>query len=795
MNTTILEQLIDRLRAAAIYNRHDLAAPSVVLWTDGEGLWSRAIPLLCDAMPGLFVLAPEIADERTGPSTWLRYQLARWGSCARGGGTPPLLYLPGVARSAFRGAAGFPEAARHLFALQFQGQFWGQQNGKDWTPFAFLSSNEGGLGLDLARDRATQDAVGAQLTQVLRAPVASLTGRRLDAADFHGLAAGDPVGLLLEWMATGDGTHGDWSAERWTGFRALCKPTFGLDPDKDGIITAVDKLVAGGGVWDQVWTRYRQAHQAFAGVRKALDLAHPKDLLDDANDRMPVTNRKLEAALRAGLLGLQALPRAQALTRLTQLCAQHAPRADALWADLGEASLARAAVQLKALAEGITAGVCGHDWDTLAAAYLARGWTIDAAAWRAFAMVRDAPDLEAVTAALRAVYLPWLTGLAEQVQGWALGYPGARASRPRVKGAPPPGPGLTGGTPSLPFAGGTPALQTVLVFVDGLRCDLGLELAWLLQAYGLRVETARRWSALPTVTATAKPAWRPLADALIGNSLPEGFEPQLAETGKNLTTQTFRNLLASNGWTWLEATSTGDPTGAAWTEIGTFDHDGHAQGARLAWRLDEELRAVGLRVRDLLAAGWQRAVLVTDHGWLLLPGGLPKADLPGHLTQSRWPRCAVPQPGAQHGFKELPWFWGGGHSVVCAPGVSAFKSGVEYAHGGLSLQEALTLTLTVTAEGQTAQAAVTIGSADWKGLRLRVQLQGGFAGTLLDIRTKPADAGSSVLDPDRRMQPPDADGAAALLVTDDQHAGAAAVLVVLRAGQVVAKQSVTIGGD
>jgi hypothetical protein len=45
------------------------------------------------------------------------------------------------------------------------------------------------------------------------------------------------------------------------------------------------------------------------------------------------------------------------------------------------------------------------------------------------------------------------------------------------------------------------------------------------------------------------------------------------------------------------------------------------------------------------------------------------------------------------------------------------------------------------------------------------------------------------------MQPPDADGAAALLVTDDQHAGAAAVLVVLRAGQVVAKQSVTIGGD
>jgi hypothetical protein len=214
----------------------------VVLWTDGEGLWSRAIPLLQDAMPELLVLAPEIADERTGPSTWLRYRLARgtWEHA-------PVVYLPGVARYAFRGAAGFPEAARHLFALQFQGQFWSQQNGKDWTPSAFLSSKEGGLGLDLARDRATLDAVGAQLTQVLRAPVSSLVGRRLEAADFHGLAAGDPVGLLLEWMATGDGSHGDWSTERWAGFKALCKPTFGLDPDKDGIITAVDRLVAGGG--------------------------------------------------------------------------------------------------------------------------------------------------------------------------------------------------------------------------------------------------------------------------------------------------------------------------------------------------------------------------------------------------------------------------------------------------------------------------------------------------------------------------------------------------------------------
>lgn len=133
--------------------------------------------------------------------------------------------------------------------------------------------------------------------------------------------------------------------------------------------------------------------------------------------------------------------------------------------------------------------------------------------------------------------------------------------------------------------------------------------------------------------------------------------------------------------------------------------------------------------------------------------------------------------------------------MVYAPGVSALKLGIEYAHGGLSLQEALIPTLTVTAEGPAAETAVTIRSADWRGMRLRVQLRGGFAGTRLDIRTQPADAASSLLDPDRRMQPPDADGAAALLVSDDRYEGTAALLVVLREGQVVAKQSVIIGED
>lgn len=766
---TVLEELVARIRQAAVYNRHDLAAPSVILWTDGEGLWARVIPLLRGAMPELLALDREVADEHTGPSTWVRYRLAR-GSWRE----VPVIYLRGVPRHAFRGAAGFPEGARHVYTLQYQGQFWSQANGKDWTPSAFLASREGGLDLDLARDRATLEALSTQLARVLRAPLASLSGRRLEAADFHDLAADDPAGMLLEWMSGQEAVKEGPAPDRWFAFAALCKRKFSLDPDKDGVITAAERLVAGGGAWDQVWKRYCQAPKTYAGVRKALELVKPKDLVDAASDRVPANNRKEEDALRKALKGLAGLGPKQAQAELASLCAKHVPRAATVWAELGEAPLAGAAVHLQALCNGMAADGLGNDWDAIADGYLSRAWTVDAAAWRAYAAVRDAPDLEAVTTALRASYLPWLRELAEWVQGWTPTYP---ASDP---------------TQSPAFA---PKPGTVLVFVDGLRCDLAVDLAQRLEASGFRVRLDTRWAALPTVTATAKPAWQPLAEQLKGKALTEGFEPQAADSGKPLKSAGFRKRVEALGWAWLEPTATGDTTGAAWTEIGTLDHDGHGAGARLAWRIEDELNAVGLRVQELLAAGWREAVVITDHGWLLVPGGLPKVDLPGHLTLSRWSRCAVGQPGIHHGFREVHWFWGGGHSVVLAPGISAFTSGVEYAHGGLSVQEALTPVLTVSARAEARALEVTIESVKWVGLRLKVQLRGGYADTVLDIRAKPADAESTLLGAEQGMKPPADHGSASLLIESDEHLGAAAVLVVIRDGQVVAKQPVTIGED
>jgi hypothetical protein len=199
----------------------------------------------------------------------------------------------------------------------------------------------------------------------------------------------------------------------------------------------------------------------------------------------------------------------------------------------------------------------------------------------------------------------------------------------------------------------------------------------------------------------------------------------------------------------------------------------------------------------LLQAGWNKVVVITDHGWLWMPGGLPKTDLPTHLTASKWGRCAVPQPGAQHHCPTAPWFWANQHHVVLAPGVNAFRDGVEYGHGGLTLQEALTLTITVSASQSAELTNVAITSVRWLGLRLNVEVQGVVPELSIDVRTKAADPSTSLLGTTPARPPIRTDGKASIIIanadTDTDYAGTSATLVVLHRDAVVAKCPVTVG--
>ena len=192
---TVLTSIIQSIRSAASYNKHELAAPRVVLWPDEEKLWTQCIEPLRASYPALWSLGDYAPDQATGPAAWLRFQLE-----TQGGEEVPVIYLPGIGRSAFRSADQCPNQAKHLFPLQFQGQFWTQKNGKNWTPFAFLSSADGGLGLDVAADQETKKAIQECLLALLEVEVDALRVGKLEAGDFRAIVTKDPADTLLRWM-------------------------------------------------------------------------------------------------------------------------------------------------------------------------------------------------------------------------------------------------------------------------------------------------------------------------------------------------------------------------------------------------------------------------------------------------------------------------------------------------------------------------------------------------------------------------------------------------------------------
>ncbi|HRF47710.1 MAG TPA: BREX-1 system phosphatase PglZ type B [Anaerolineales bacterium] len=767
---TVLERLVQALRDAATHNPSDMVRPLVILWPDEEGLWREAIPPLRDVVPVLWVLGDYAPDQAMGPSIWLRYQLEKVEPTAK---SVPVLYLPGVSRSAFRNAEQCPAAARHLFALQFRGQFWTQKNGKDWTPAAFLSTSDGGLGLDVAGDQETRRAIQECLPKLLALDEGTLQGHKLEANDFRAYTTPDPAQTLLRWM--GNPTQVRATLETlgsgWSSFRAICRDTYHFDPEKDGALGAAEKLVAGKGAWQNVWNRYREAPRNYSGVRELLAKLNrqPSVLPDPSDEFYPTLNIAAEENLAQALKTLENAAPKDAAQAIAEQAEAHAIRADWVWAQLGESPLAQAVRPLRQLAG--TAQSLPHlgSWPELATYYASTGWKVDAAVIEALTFARQGAAKKAVVTAIRAVYLDWLERLAKMAQSIAAEYPN------------------TGPRTCRTFAVET---GTIYFFVDGLRMDVARLLEAQLIEAGYGVSFGTDWSALPTVTATAKRAWQPLARHLGGPLLSEGFDPVEQETEKALSHARFKQLLATERITFIDPDTTELGVECAWTESAAFDSHGHEGGAELAQRVKDDLAKVQQRIKDLFDAGWSRVQVVTDHGWLMVPGGMPKAELPKHLTQSKWGRCATLEPGAQSKYQATSWFWDSAEHVILAPGIACFTANMEYAHGGLTVQEALIPSLSITVGGG-APKSIALKSLKWSGLRLRAELDG-IAGCSVDIRRKAADPKSSLA---KEPAPAKADTPQiTLLVLDEEALGDPAHLVVLDAnGEVVFKHTLTVG--
>lgn len=774
---TLLEAARTSIGQAGLYNPGDVVAPAAVLWADADGQWRPVVEQLRGLMPELLTLGEYDSGSRTGPAVWLRCVIE---STVRGetfpdlvwpNGTVPVVYMPGVSRQTLRAVEECPDLLKPLVELQYRGSAWTQKNGKDWTVRAFLVSNDG-LGLDVAEDRLTFQAMIGALSRLAVTSAVRLKGKRLEAEDFDKLMIGDTPRDLLLWLGNPEGTRGEWDDGTWSAFRSRCRQEYGFDPETDGEIAGGEKLGLRKDGWCGVWERFAESPALYPGISDLLRKSKPHGEFVFDKEPWPDENNSMEISLRESLMAVASMNPAEARTRLEHLETEHGIRRSWVWAKLGMCPLADAMEHLAALGKRTVSVIGGDSIDLIAQLYVEGGYLADDAAIRALATVKSAEDSAAVHAAVRCVYYPWLEDSARNLQQCFA---------------------ITD-LPDIQEGVGKVDPGDCFLFCDGLRFDIGQRLAAMVSEIQADVSISWCWSGLPTVTATAKPAVSPIAMDVRGGRLNADFCPETVD-GARLTIDRFRKLLSEAGFQVLGAADLGNPkdkNARGWTEYGDLDKLGHDLKAKLAARIDDQLTLLLDRIQGLLDAGWNRVRVVTDHGWLLLPGGMPKVQLPKYLTESRWSRCAAIKDTSIVEVPVAPWSWNSLERFAHAPGVHCFVAGHEYAHGGVSLQECLIPALMVTSTDIPSQVTVSVKGLKWAGLRCRIEIEPAVTGLVADLRTKPNIPDSSVTD----AKALDANGKGSLLVADDSLLGTMVSLVIVDAtGKVACKAPTTIGGE
>ena len=123
--------------------------------------------------------------------------------------------------------------------------------------------------------------------------------------------------------------------------------------------------------------------------------------------------------------------------------------------------------------------------------------------------------------------------------------------------------------------------------------------------------------------------------------------------------------------------------------------------------------------------------IATDHGWLLLPEGLPKVELPADLAETKWSRCAVVK--GDPSVPSYSWQWNPHIRIASPPGIGCFRAGEKYSHGGVSLQECVVPEVIVEQGIEAMRASIV--SIEWRGMRCRVKVDTNDPRVRVDVRT------------------------------------------------------------
>lgn len=684
---TVLAALVEKLRdQAKRYNPALESAPVAILWADEKREWEGLIPQIKQELPDLFSLGAYAPGDRSGPGIWLRMVADRQVGKIE---NTPILYLPGISnsnlRSDLRSVKDDPQLAP-LAELQYRGLFWRQENSKDWTLRAFLESKRGGLGLAVAGNQETLQALSAAFGKLLNRNLPALVGQTIDERFLDQLMNPNPDEDVLHWLTAPEAIQQE-KGDSWPTFVASARTRFGIDLTKGPVDVAQQILASQPGdaaypLWEKYcvhWHSYPAAYDVFKHIA-------PPDLLQGA-ERYPRENEADEKRLAEDLVKAVSLEPAGAANQVLELDRKHQPRRATLWAEMGHAPLATALQHLAKIAQAFLSPLTGGTVSNFSRNYAETGWRIDAAARVAMAIAQEADLDKPIYAVLETLYRRWMEKTAETFQALIQkeGYP--HWNLPEVSDG------------------------TVVVFVDGLRFDLARDVETMLAEEGMATSLEHGFTSVPSVTSSGKVWVSPVAKLAEGGAS-GGFEPKLPKG--DYTAEKLRKVMESEVYAIVDTENPSLAYGKGWAEFpGDIDSDGHNKGLRLARAVPAHLEDLKRTIKRLMAAGWKEVWVVTDHGWLLLPGGLPKVELPAKVTETKWGRCAVLKDAvADQDWLVLPWSFDAGVRIALARGIAAFSSGREYDHGGLSPQESVVPLLKVSRPGM-LEGQPSISSISW----------------------------------------------------------------------------------
>lgn len=776
MPDSLLQRILNGLQQAEQHNVNVMVRPEVILWPDPERQWESVMDQVQQHRPGLVRFGSYAPEQHQGPAIYLKCLIGRTLPQANWPlNQIPVVYLPGVSRQMLRPQTPIAPELRPLVEYLYTGTVWLQENGKEWTVLALLTNAQNGLGLRIASDATTRDTLVSALPSLFLEDRAAYDRSIIDADFLYDKLLPDLVPSVLHWLNEGSAYLNRMTPDKGGLFAKVCQSRYGFDPINGQLIEVARLLGEQRGNWAPVWQYYANAPRKFPTVAEWLQQALPDGKPTQNGSTLPaeswpMVNKLAEDDLRAKLLSSAGQSQAAAVDQLANLASEHKHRQRWVWSELGQAPLATAVQHLSQMADVATSPFPATTLDEIQAYYRETGHRGDRSMRLAVASVRSLPDKEAVTAVINGLYRPWLESLALKFQTL-----------------------IAQDTKAFPTSPETaPAETPFILFVDALRYELAVEFTERLRVAGYRVDLTDGWSALPSLTPTAKPAVSPVAESLNPASPFDEFKPALTASGKTLSTANFRTELTQQGYTYVTNSSPLPQGQRGWQEIGDIDRKGHEEGVDMVRRVDELFEQLRETVATILARGIRQITIVTDHGWLLLPGGLPKAELPNHLTETRWGRCALVKEGAHTTLMQVPWRWNPSIFIAYAPGIAFFKANEVYAHGGISLQECFVPILRIESTTSEALNPALIKSIRWIGMRCAVETENTPNGYRLDARTKVSDTGSSIV---VSTELPTIRGNKGSLFVDDTEEGKAVNIVLTDvAGQIVARQLTTVGG-